>query len=492
MLRHLLTLLLALVVATATRAGDTPAKVYVILWFDTEDYILPASDDAALRLADFLSREGVRATFKVVGEKARTLERRGRQDVIAALKKHEIGYHANTHSIPPSPAQYCADLDWDEGVGEFDRRERPGFDDVRRIFDQSPSCYGQPGSSWTPQSYGALRRWGVPVYLDAGSHVNLDERPCYYGGLLTLYKLAHTLRADLNKPGELPAAEERFLATRKRLQAEGGGIVSIYYHPCEWVHKQFWDGVNFKYGASPPREAWQLPPAKSAEETRTSFEIFERYIRFLKRFDDVRFITATEAAKLYADRARGRSFNRAELRAIADQVKEDVTYQKRDDDTLAASDVLALLNDAAARQLRGERFDAVELKATPFGPARPAPASDLTTVEAHLFRAAVLDVADAMARYGRVPSSVWFGSAAVSPETYLRTLAGVLPTLLDGKPLPATIEVRPARLAAARHVADDGPNLWGWVIFPKGMRAPTMMQLAKRQAWSLKPALLRP
>src|SRR6516225_10716516 len=67
--------------------AEAAAKVYVILWFDTEDYILPASDDAALRVADFLSREKVRATFKVVGEKARTLERRGRTDVIEALKR---------------------------------------------------------------------------------------------------------------------------------------------------------------------------------------------------------------------------------------------------------------------------------------------------------------------------------------------------------------------------------------------------------------------
>ena len=32
-------------------SAEGPAKVYVVLWFDTEDYILPASDDAALRLA---------------------------------------------------------------------------------------------------------------------------------------------------------------------------------------------------------------------------------------------------------------------------------------------------------------------------------------------------------------------------------------------------------------------------------------------------------
>ena len=78
--------------------------VYVVLWFDTEDYIEPASDDAALRIANDLSALGIRATFKVVGEKARTLESRGRQDVIRALAAHCIGYHSNFHSIQPAPA----------------------------------------------------------------------------------------------------------------------------------------------------------------------------------------------------------------------------------------------------------------------------------------------------------------------------------------------------------------------------------------------------
>src|SRR5437667_11120110 len=106
--------------APATAAEPAP-KVYVILWFDTEDYLLPASDDAALHVADFLTAEKIRATFKVVGEKARTLERRGRTDVIAALKTHEIGYHSNWHSTQPTPAMYLSNLDWDEGSAEFDR-----------------------------------------------------------------------------------------------------------------------------------------------------------------------------------------------------------------------------------------------------------------------------------------------------------------------------------------------------------------------------------
>ena len=192
---YCLAALCVLLASTVPVAAAQPSpKIYVILWFDTEDYILPASDDSAQHIAEFLSHEGIRATFKVVGEKARTLERRGRTDVIAALNRHEIGYHSNFHSTQPSPAMYCSNLGWDEGVAEFERRERPGYEDVKRIFGVTPSCYGQPGSSWAPQSYGAMKNWGMEVYLDAGRHVRLDDRPCYYCGMLNLYKLAFQLR----------------------------------------------------------------------------------------------------------------------------------------------------------------------------------------------------------------------------------------------------------------------------------------------------------
>jgi hypothetical protein len=62
--------------------------------------------------------------------------------------------------------------------------------------------------------------------------------------------------------------------------------------------------------------------------------------------------------------------------------------------------------------------------------------------------------------------------------------------LADGQKPPDSITLKPAKLAAAKYVSDDRPGLWGWVIFPPGFRAPAMMDLAKRQAWTIKPALL--
>src|SRR5439155_8705383 len=218
----------------------------------------------------------------------------------------------------------------------------------------------QPGSSWGPQSYGAMRKWGMPVYLDAGSHVNLDDKPCYYCGILNLYKLRYTLRTRLGGPTDLKEAEDRFAAAHRNLLDEGGGIVSIFYHPCEFVHKEFWDGVNFRNGANPPREKWKLPPTKTAEESKIAYQTFEDYIRFIRRFPEVQFITATEAAKLYRDQARGRKFSPEELRVIAQAVAENVAFQKNGDYALAASEVFALLNDNVVERAAGREPAAIE------------------------------------------------------------------------------------------------------------------------------------
>ncbi len=478
--------------ARAVQAVEAPAKIRVALWFDTEDYILPESDDAAKKIADWLTGEHIRATFKVVGEKARVLERRGRTDVIEALKRHEIGYHSNWHSVQPTPAVYLAPLGWAQGVMEFDRRERPGLDDVARIFGQTPSCYGQPGCSWGPQSYGALKNWGMEVYLDVGNQVGLDRKPHYYCGVLNLYQLAATTRCELGSEADLDAAQKRFFDIRESLRADGG-FVSIFYHPCEFVETGFWDNANFRHGANPPRDKWKMPPLRDPEARRVAWETFTSYVRFIRRFADVEFVTASDAARLYRDRARGRAFTQAEIKAIAGAVSRDVTFQQHGDYALSAAEVLALLDKYVVLQTAGQQPQSVTLDAGPLGPAnQPIPLGEPVTTDWSQFTRTAVDVEEYLRRHGEVPPAVWLGSIGVPPEAYLAALAQVARDLLDDKPAPPTVEVKPANLAVASYVADDGPELWGWPIFPENFRAPAMMELAKRQAWTLKPAILAP
>ena len=509
--------LLAACLAGQARAQATsPGRVYVFLWFDTEDYILPQSDDAAKRLAVFLTQQGIAATFKIVGEKARALERRGRRDVIGALAQHEIGYHSNTHSQHPTPAEYEAALDWSDGVEEFTRRERAGFEDVRRILGQTPTCYGQPGTSWAPQAFPALKKWGVKVYLGEGSQVGLDGKPFWYGGLLNIFNTSEGSKLRPNQDwSNLDEARARFQEFYLRLTSRReGGIISLYFHPCEFVHAEFWDEVNFARGANPPPEEWKVPTMKSPEESERAFKFFEELITSIKSFPRVEFVTASAALQLCRDTAQRRAYSTEELAAIAKQVDPEVSFQVHDDYTLAPSEVFLLLNKYVAGVVRKAPPHPILLDGTPYGPASPldvapgfSPASEgaalkgsatpaqqnaglkaAATVPWSQFSRTVLDVEDFLRKNGQIPNACWLGSKPVSPESYLVALAQVTTRLLVKAEPPESVTLAPAHLAAAKYVADDSPNLWGWVIFPPDFRAPKLMGLAKLQAWTLKPA----
>jgi hypothetical protein len=478
------------------------ARIYVVLWFDTEDYILPQSDDAAKRLAVFLTQQGIRATFKLVGEKGRTLERRGRQDVIGALAQHEIGYHSNTHSQHPTVAEYESALGWEAGGEEFTRRERPGWEDLRRIFGQAPTCYGQPGSSWAPQVHAALKKWGVRIYLDEAQHVGLNGKPFWYGGILNIF---NTIEGPQLRPNDewsnLADAKAKFQGFYLRMTSQPkGGLISLYFHPCEFIHREFWDAVNFARGANPPRDQWKLPPRKSPEEAEKAFQYFEGLITYMKSFPRVEFVTASEAAKLYRDAAQKRVFSGDELGAIASQVEPEVSFQVHENYTLSASEVFYLLTKFVAQAVSRKAPEPILLDGTPYGPSSPADVADNAALKTGAtleipwsqFSRTVLDVADFVERREQVPNAVWFGSAAVPPENYLAALAPVARTLLAKSEPPASVKVPPARLAAGKYVAEDSPALWSWPIFPEGFHSAHLMSLARLQVWTLKPALMQP
>ncbi len=492
LMRCVVTALVTLAVVSSATAvpGQAPGKrsvVDVYLWFDTEDYLLPQSDDAAKRLAEFLTGLGVRATFKLVGEKARVLEARGRQDVIEALKRHDIGFHANYHSVQPTPALYLSRLGWHEGVREFIRREGPGVRDVARIFGMLPSCYGQPGSSWGPQQYGAMRHWRIPVYLDAGRHVQLDGKPFWYCGILNLYALTATIRCELDRPEQLAEGKAEFEQHYRQLIGEGGGPVSIVYHPCEFVHAKFWDGVNFSRGANPPRQRWQVPPMKRPEQIELAFRNFEQYVRFIKDHANVRFMTARDAVTLYEDRSIGHRFLAEPLADAA--LERGVTWQvHRRIYALSASEIFYLMLAAHAARLDGASSPRPTLPFTPLGPTEPTVEHEAVETDGSQFNRTVRDVLDYVRYHRAVPPAVWLGSKVVAPESFYMALARYVAR--GEVPGPdERVLIEPATLTAASYVADDQAGLWGWVIFPPGFRAPEMMELAKRQAWTIKPAI---
>jgi len=476
--------LLALASAMAT---ENKATVYVTFWFDTEDFILPQADDAAKRLAEMFSRRNVKATFKIVGEKARVLEERGRDDVILALAKNDIAYHSTYHSVHPTPAEYTRDLDWQEGVCEFTRREGAGLEMLRRVFGVNASCYGQPGGSWTPQSYAALHTFQIPLYLDETSHVNVNNRPFWYCGILTVLELGDCVMRTGWTDEEVRQACAKFDRVHARLAGEGGGIISIYYHPCEFIHREFWDGVNFARGANPPRFEWKLPPMKSTEEQEQAFRAFERYLEHIVNHPAVRLVTAREIPSLYPDRVYSHPLTRDDIRTIAEAFQKQLSFVDLGTRIVSAEEGLLALSQFVAKIENDSQPTEVTIEFA-YGPAsKPQQFVTEGTFSWTAIQEAARELVDTVRATKQLPSLVWVAGKPVRPEDFAVTLACVVASgHYSGDSL-----LRQSELEAKKYVANDSSSLWGWVIFPRGFCAPHMMEIAKLQAWTIKPAVLR-
>jgi len=245
-------------------------KVYVVFQLDTEDFVTPETDDVLLDLAKLFDKYGVRATFAVVGEKARVLRQRGRWDVIEALKRHDIAYQSNYHSLHPTIAEQLRDSGWDEGVKIVIDREEPGLRDLEEIFGKFPSAYIQPGGDWAPQVPYAMGKLGIPVYADG----IFEPQPFWFCGVLAVRYALYFDERRGPEPGYLDGLKARFEELYRSLLGSGGLLV-VVLHPCMLRTDEFWDAVNFARGAM-PAEA-KPAPLCSEEEYRGSAEGFRRF-----------------------------------------------------------------------------------------------------------------------------------------------------------------------------------------------------------------------
>jgi hypothetical protein len=441
---------------------------YVVLWFDTEDYIDPIADDAALRIANDLTSLGVRGTFKVVGEKARVLQQRGRTDVIQALARHSIGYHSDWHSIKPVPALSLQHLGLLEGAEDFERRQLAGFRDVERISRVTPACYGQPGSSWAPQSNQALRRMGVHVYLDEGTQVGYNDQPIWFGGLLYVYSMGpYQIRADIDHPGKETEAFRQFDAAAKHFAQSGGGLISTVYHPTEMVHTEFWDAVNFAKGATKPRDQWVLQSRRSKEDAEHCFRTLKAYMEHAKSIPNVQFVTADGLLRIYANPIPPA----VDKLALARHFKEKIDFLSLPEGDLSVADILLeLLN------LPGGYVD---------GPTHAGVSNySHATIPDYLFETSMSDLKSFIETTHRLPAEVFVGSETLSIADFAATLAGHVLS-------PGSIRVERGKQEFRKYFSTDAKGSFRWPIHPEGFAPEELLDLARLQGWTLKPARLR-
>jgi hypothetical protein len=464
--------------------------VYVLFWFDVEDYITPASDVALGYVIDAFDRHRLKATFKLVGEKVRGLQRRGHQDILARLQAHDIGYHTDYHSRPPSISEYLLAYDWPGGIMAFKQREQAGLETFKRMFDRTPSCYGQPGGAWAPQVYPALRQWGIPVYLDAGPWVNLHHRPHRYCDILNILTVEGLMHLGISRgPQEIAQRRNKLVELVDRLRPTGG-LISLYAHECEFVTRAFWDGVNFKDGRDPAREDWRPAPLLSEAESRARYAALDDFLSVVQALPDVEVIGASQLPALYPDRIKEQGLTLPTVLALCPSLADVITHQVVAEGFVSPAELFGLVVDVLAqRALTGQWPAQVPgdsgLVRYIDGPSHPPSRSDTSgtlTLDA-VFDASMMLQAY-LVQHQQMPAQVRIGPLQVSPADFLATVASALPRWVHGD--RRDVPIRRGNFVQADYVPDHVD--WDWAIFPPGFNGDPLLELGKLQAWTLKPA----
>ena len=472
--------------------------MYATLKFDTEDVYYPPQyriDDIPGWLAQTMTEAGLRGTFCVFAEKARTLKERGRQDVLSAMAGHDLVSHQKGNVRPLIP-EILQDKGWDDGVAAMRDYEDEVAEDFRQAFGREPVGLSRHNVYWAPQHVAVAGERGIP-YVYGVVPLPGSEQPAWYAGTLNLPNVTCPSFAGFDV---IYSCDDAFEAKLRQLgefltscAQRGVEYVSLFgCHPVRvmargWIEEYC---LASELTRTPKEVGWMYCLKSPQEEARARAN-FARLCRFLKDFPHLEVIGTEEAHRLFSTQPE--DITRDELTAYAEKVQS--ANRPVLDGTFSPAEMLAGLAESLVQL--GEQGDIPYMvkRRSVLGPhSRPAVGRevDIVTHEqiVDLSRQTVLCVQS----QGCLPANVQAPSGRVG--------AGQLLVVLARSYLAAARYERYERLRVPKttRYPEEALRLDAWVQQCLGEHWPYALDFscekiaehARLQAWTLKPAWLRP
>jgi peptidoglycan/xylan/chitin deacetylase (PgdA/CDA1 family) len=489
-------MLIPAIALTAACRGPAPRpKAFLVVTFDTEDYISPEServDDIPKWLAETMTEEGVTGTFFVIGEKARSLEKRGRRDVIAAMARHDIGSHTNFGSIHPTVTEELEKAGWDAGVGLMLEQEGRGIEELERIFGVSVRMLARHGGSYGPQLVAALGRLGAGFQISPASlpghdvvwFCNALNFSAQYSGFDDAYS-----RDDLFEP-----VFDKLKADLPGLARTSEVLALFAGHPTKIRAEEFWD-LNFYGGKNTPPEEWRAPRLRPRETMATARKNFRRMMRWLKERDDIEITNYRHLMDVFGGQKE--TLTREELGAIAAaSVRTGILAPTADFSPAEAFSGLA--RAIAAHEQTGKLPESLKT-VHPLGPVEmpPEQPQDSRATPGNLGLEEVFALAGAanesIERTGALPASLDAGGVRLGTGSLFALFSRVFLDLASGQTQPsyAVSTFEPYPRANEREITAIVEGYKTWPVHRPDLDMSRIVEFTRLQLWTLKPARRR-
>lgn len=480
-------LAVALSLMSTVSCAQREPVTYVNICFDVEDYTTPASegiDDIPLWLAETMTDVGVKGTFFVIVEKARSLEQRGRTDVIAAMARHDIGSHTNRGSIHPTVTEQLEVAGWEEGVALMREQESAGIDDLERIFGVPVTTLARHGGSYGPQLVNALGQMGKgyvysPVSLPGHNAVwfcNTLNFHGEYGGFDNTY-----YRDDLFEP-VFDRLKENFDA-----EIEGLDVLNFFAcHPCKVRTIQFWD-FNYYYGANPDSSEWKTPEMRPLESMETARKNFRRLMVFLKEREDIRIVSYRELMERFSHQPE--SIHMKVLQDAAGRVMAENRVVIHGQ--LSPAEVFAALAHSIREYVRTGVLPRKVDRISPLGPMQmPVEEPGTTQVSQNQAFALAGEAAEFISADGSLPPRLTVDGESIGTGSLLALFSALFLDLSAGEP-SESYNLIPFEVYPEEHAEEIIRRVEGcksWPVHRRDLDMTQIVEFTRLQLWTLKPA----
>ena len=488
-MKHIIFLLGMAVLLSATCAPSAKkTKTYVTICFDVEDYITPASegiDDIPKWLAETMTEVGVRGNFFVIGEKARSLEKRGRQDVIAAMAKHDIGSHTNYGSIHPTVTEILEKASWEEGIARMLENESAGIAELERIFGKRVTPFARHGGSYGPQLVAALAKMGKgyvysPIRLQGHNATWFCNTLNFYGEYG--YFDDRYYRDDL--------FEARFDTLKAEFSRDIQGVDVLNFfgcHPCKVRTIQFWD-FNYYKGANPDSSGWKTPELRPAESMKTARKNFRRLMEYLKSRDDIEIVTFSELMRRFAFQKE--NLSQSELAALAGRILNEKRIII--DDYFSAAEIFTALADALSSYAKDGAVPKQVTRSSPFGPLEmPIVEPETQSVS----RDQLLTLASRAKKYidekGTLPAWLAVDGQRIGAGSLLALFSAAYVDAQKGNlnDSYAVLAFEAYPRQNEEEIVKSVQDCKYWPVHREDLDMSHLIEMTKMQLWTLKPAL---
>ena len=291
-------------------------RVDAILTFDVEDVFHGPEvdqDGTIVWLAETMTEYSLTGTFLFIGDKARWIKEQGRQDVIEALRPHDVGTHTLTGAHPTSP-EICAQLDWYEGLARLRQREDRAADILRDVFGRDPAAISVHNFWWAPQLGQVSADMGLPLVYGFSAAPPKYSLSQYCGGLTLPFAGCHPGHYAMfdgfdDRYCDNDAFEERLtrldMHVGECVDNEHPFFILLMCHPLkvrciDWIDEyQYPDGKNI------PHNQWGKrghPRLRTPSQMQAARKNVARLCRFIKDCDALNPVSATEVSQKYWDR----------------------------------------------------------------------------------------------------------------------------------------------------------------------------------------------